>query len=173
MAEDLSNANNEEIDPIEKLEKLKEILKDYNVTVHTVGDEEYPYLQEGWYCLAVENQSGEKLFIDWDGEFSLFYDHWHAHFSPCQQDYEEMLEYLTGILQNKLCVFSMFSNNEWLGSAIFENSDVRDKMDAKKYVKSNYSKAVIYKIKQNGAEVRFVCWDSGLNNIIKFEPGEF
>lgn len=164
-----------EIDPIEKLEELKEFLKDYDVTVHTFGNEkeEYSYLDEEDYCITVKNSSDDELFIDWNGEFTLTYDAWHAHFSLCQYDYEEMLEYLTGILQNNLCSFSVFSNGEWLGSAMLENPVISDKVKVRKHIKSSYSKEFISKIRQNGAEIRYVYWDEQFTKIVKFEPDEF
>ena len=160
-----------EINPYEKLEELKEILKDYNVTVHTCGDEneEYSYLEEGSYCVTANNSSGDELFIDWDGEFTLTYDAWHAHFSGCKAEYKEMLECLADILNGKYWVCSIYCNGQWKGSSLLENA-VKSKEESHQHIKSYYDKKFIAQMKSDGVEVRYVCWNE--SNIIKFEPGE-
>lgn len=157
--------------PSEKLKELKEILKDYEATVHTCGDEdeEYSYLKEGCYCITLKNASGYELFIDWDGEFTLTYDAWHAHYSHCASEYKSMLEDLTYILNGVYCAFSIFCNGQWRGSSLLENT-VTSKDEARQHIKSYYDKKFIAQMKADGVEAHYVGWNE--SNIIKFEPGE-
>lgn len=164
--------NNREINPPEKLEEIKFILKDCDYKVYTAKDEGYNYLAEGCFCITAKSPSGVKLYVDLEEEITLTYDAWHGHYSPQEGEYREMLEDLTGILNNRLCAFSIFIDGKWRGSQLLQDS-VKSKEEAMRYMNSFFHKKFISQMKQNGAEVRCVYWDDRLTNIIKFAPNEF
>lgn len=162
----------DDVNPADKLQEIQTILTGHVFRVFTNKDKEYEYLEEGCYCITLENVKGNPLYIDLTDEFTLTYRDWHCHYDPDQSEYEYMLKDLKGLLNNTSYVFSIYSKNRWIGSMLLDY-ELASTYDIKKQVKS-WVKAseLIRQIRQDGAEVRFFFWDEDRNKVIHLELEE-
>lgn len=118
--------NSIEINPIDKKQEICSLLQKLNCKyeIHNSGfDKEYEYLQENDICITIPNSNCEySLYIDLEdnGEFTLSYYKWHAHYFGEEWDYNRLCEDLTDILENNKCVMIINSNKRWFYSGLSE-----------------------------------------------------
>ncbi|MBQ9383885.1 MAG: hypothetical protein IJT87_06575 [Ruminiclostridium sp.] len=169
------NKDYREISIQEAVSDLTNLLseKGLDYTVHTQNDEGYDYLDdEECRSINMVNKSGDELFIDLQGEFTIFFQEWHEHYYTEKWDYDKLKNDLLDLLSNKLFVFTVMCNNEWMCSVL-----VRDSQISKEEVKQKVRKYLNHpefrnKLKINGADICFKFWDDKLNKKIIFKPGE-
>lgn len=164
----------DDVEPVEKLEELTELLKEYNPQIHTCKDEGYNYLEEDDVCITLKNQFGKEFYIDLNDEFTISYDVWHCHYSPYQGEYEMLKEELKLLLTNTGYIFSVFIQDQWMGSMTLEEP-LTSKTQVKKQIQQflKRDKQWIRQAKAKGVEARMVYWDESNNMIVTFVPTEY
>lgn len=97
----------------------------YNPVVHTNKDKEFDWLEDGCYSICIKTPSGDDLFADFEGEISLYFGGWHAHYESTDVGYETLIKRLNSILSNETCVVNAKIDEEnWLGGMMLENENL-------------------------------------------------
>ncbi len=162
--------NNLEINPIDKKEAICTLLQSLNCSyeIHTSGsDKEYAYLQEQDICITVLHSNRDyPLYIDLEneGEFTLSYYKWHAHYFNVEWDYNQLCQDLADILNNRKCVVVISSSERWLRSALSETK-LDKNYDVQNDIKE-LSKEAQTEIKELKGTVELFYWDIKENLII-------
>ena len=77
------NSPQGDFDTAEKQGELLMLLSRQQVTVHTWDDPDFDYMEEQDLALVVQSPTGtEDLLIELCGEFSVFFEKWHASTPP-------------------------------------------------------------------------------------------
>jgi len=161
------------INPIDKQEDILEMLKDYQVEIHTVADKDYDYLDKDTLCIVVRNkQSGDniEIYLENQGEFTFCFAGCHCHYSPYEDEYEEMKTEVQNILNGTTCAASMYygSESKWLGSTFLDLGAINEP------IKKNFDFVLRHKefkerLYGSGGIVRYVFWNSDNNKKITIE----
>ena len=87
-----------EINPIDKATALLATLKEYSPTIKIKSDKGYEWLEEETdVCIEVLNPAsnnpddGLTIICEDDGEFTLCFGT-HVHYSPCDEEYNQMCQ---------------------------------------------------------------------------------
>lgn len=153
-----------EINPPDKKDEICSLLQklNYQYEVHTSNDEDsiYEYLRGNSICITIPNPNCEySMYVDLedDGEFTLSYYNWHAHYYPDEINYNLLCENLKDILTNNKCVIVINSKKRWLSSRLSET-----KID-KSYNYNNYIKELPEEfqeeIKELNGDVELFYWN--------------
>lgn len=104
-----------EIEPMEMVDEILQKLEPYHPEIETK--------QEDYISVRLVNDAGKELFIDLEGEFTLFFGDWHCHYTHYNYDYnqyadeyQEFLSDLLGILENQRYAVCVFHENQWRSS---------------------------------------------------------
>lgn len=161
--------NSVEINPIDKKQEICSLLQklNYQYEIYTANScKEYEYLNENDICITISNTNCEySIYIDLEdnGEFTLSYYKWHAHYFGAEWGYNRLCEDLTGILKNNKCVIIINSNKRWLYSGLSET-----KMDKNYNYKNDIEKLPKEfqdELKELKGNIELVYWNIK-NNII-------
>ncbi len=109
----------DEIDnPMSKLQDILTRFQKYNPVVHTNKEKEYHAFEDNEVSIELVGEE-ESLFIDIsDGRFTLFFGGWHAHYSPYEYDYKELLGDVEAFLASDIGAVCLEHNGEWYGCAL-------------------------------------------------------
>ena len=138
--------------------------KKYNPIVHSSEEKDYDFL-DGDRCCSIEiKNNNDSLFIDLEDEITITYGDWHCHhYYEDQTDYEEAIEQVDNILNNKECHLSIFSNNKWFGSGSISGKEKYTIEDALDFIKSFFDisslKSFNSDFKEYGVKIEFEFWD--------------
>ncbi len=162
------------LNPVEKKAELLKRLERYSVQEHTSSHEGYGYLQEGTICIVVKNPHWDcHLFIELEeqGEFTLCFASTHCHYSPCQEDYEEMLTLVEDILENRLgCATLLYGqDNQWLASRWVEPQQIGDSVK-KTFDFTFKQKEFRQRLQKQGGQVRYEFWNPADNKATVIPP---
>lgn len=160
-----------EINPVDQLDALKALFRDVKIEIHYPGDtsEEFKYLADDNVCITVLNPyQDEKMYIDLGDEFTLSYGMFHSHYFAEDSEYENMVADIRNILQNKMCVASIYhygSRKKCLGSTIV----TRDMMS--RPIKETFHFVLKFpefkkKVADYGGEAQFFFWNPADNRTI-------
>lgn len=160
-----------EIDPVEKIDEILELFKEFCPKIYSKTDEGYDWIEEDFSrCIVFVNPfSSENLEINVgdSGEFTLFFSAVHAHYFSYQSDYEEMLDTIKNILSNKLCAGTISNlDGKWFGSGIFKNTEVgKNPQEVFDFVfKEKEFRNTLLK---TGFEIKYTFWNPANNQSIK------
>lgn len=158
-----------DINPIDKIEDVKNKLSDYNTEIKTSSDQDYDWLEDYSVCLVVKNPLSDKdldILFEEKGEFCIFFAGNHCHYFADEDEYAQMCEDIKSILQNDTCSATIQYNPEkWLGSTFISRE-----MTGKEY-NDNFDfvlkhKEFKEKIETYGGIVRYSFWDNNLDIMI-------
>lgn len=165
----------EEFQSVDKLDEVCALLDELAVKYedHYNDDNEFSYLADGEVSIKIPDSFIERtMFIDFQGEISLYFADWHAHYCLDETYYAEFRETLTAILKNDLCSAAYFYGEElkWGGSTLALRADVENKPPDEAFA-GNRIMAQVYREKweNDGAEVRFLFWNPKYDKIIAIE----
>jgi hypothetical protein len=163
-----------DFNPIDKATNLLSALKEYNPSIRRKSDKGYDWLEEETdICIEVLNpdsdnpDDGLTIICEDDGEFTLCFGA-HVHYSPCDDEYNQMCQTALDILNNKVCSADLLCGEDkiWLGGGLMSRyeierpvSDVFDFFWQQEYF--------VEKIQSSGYEVHYCFWDRSLNKIIR------
>lgn len=124
-------------------------LKGYPVEVHFTKEKE----------IQVKNRfSEENLYIVWNEEFTMYFGDYHGHYS--EEQWEELLEDIEGILTGRFVTGRIESSGQWLGSFLYvcEEVPVTSKDKLLKFLFGN--KKELYKeVQKNGGVFSITAWN--------------
>ena len=162
-----------EINPMDKQDDLLDMLKNYQVELHTTEDKDYDYLDEDTLCIVVQNRQTEdniEIYLENQGEFTFCFGGCHCHYSPYEDEYEEMKKEIQSILNGTTFAASMYYGNEskWIGSTFLNFEAVNEP------IKKNFDFVLKHKefkerLYGNGGLVKYVFWNSDNNKKITIE----
>lgn len=111
------------------------------------------------------------MFIDLQGEISLYFADWHTHYYLDKTDYAEFCETLTAILKNEICVGTVYLGSElkWHGSRLVLPTDIDNKPPFELFAMGIPTKKFKRVLEKNGANVRFLFWNPDDDKIIAIE----
>jgi len=128
---------------------LKERLKPYGVHMEMTGEEE----------ISIQADDSEScLDIFWDDEFTMYFGSFHSHYG--EDEWEELLETLTGILEGRLVSARMESGGRWLGSYLLEPESIplTSKSRLLKYLFGR-QKDFYKEVSKHGGTFSITAWD--------------
>ena len=156
--------------PSSKKDELIELLKGNDISIFTHIDKEYEYLEEDDLVIVIHNQDTDKydMEIILDNEFTLVFAGWHAHYMSYEHEYVEMKEDIVDILSGKIGIFTLSTNNRWLGSCFYNGEELSHRTNEKKLLRSNWNhKDTIKEVLTNGGNIDIIFWR--LNDSFRFE----
>ena len=106
------------INPLEKIDEIISLFKDYNPKIFSNLDKGYEWIMEDDYkCIVFFNPySDNNLTINVGdmGEFTLYFNNLHTHYLPYQTEYEYLIDTIKNILDNNVCCgYIEDKNGEW------------------------------------------------------------
>ena len=118
-----------EINPIDKIDEMMSIFKDYSPKVFSKNDKGYDWIEEDdSKCIVLFNpfyDNNLEILVEDMGEFTLYYDSSHEHYPPYQLYYEDLISTVKSILENKVCVGTLLDTQEnWFGSGTFKKEEI-------------------------------------------------
>ncbi len=162
-------------DTCDKLQELCDLLSGWNYELHYRDNGEYDYLDEASVCITILNPySDNQMYIDLEEEFTLSYGAFHEHYSPDCNGYHEMVKTMQEILDNNLCIATMYYSEplKWLGSTTLTKDE-----SLQCPIKEVFS--FILKIKEfktrlntDGGEVHYDFWNPADDRVIKIDKKE-
>lgn len=154
-----------EINPIKKKQDicslLRELNYEYEVYTSDSDEEEYNYLRGNDICITIPNKHGEyPLYIDLEdnGEFTLTYYMWHAHYIAEEWCYDKLRKDLTDILKNNKCAIIINSSKRWLYSCL-SKTKIDKNYDYKNDIKK-LDKVFQDEIKKEKGNIELYYWDT-------------
>lgn|GEM_PF-2705730 len=164
------NGYYDDIDVFSKKDEILAELSGYNPVVHTNQEEDFDWLEDGCFSITISRDGEEVLYVDLDGEITLGFGGWHAHYSPYRLDYGKFLTDLRNVLGNKMCAVMVTCNNEWMGSfAAMADSISKDNL-VKKTKKLLNDKEFRRKLSQYGYVIKCSFFDKTKNLQIEIGP---
>ena len=168
-----------EINPIDKATDLLSTLKEYSPTIRRKSDKGYEWLEEDTdICIEVLNPNSDNpddgltIICEDDGEFTLCFGT-HVHYSPCDDEYNQMYQMAIDILNNKVCSADLLCGEDktWLGGGFMSRDEIdRPVRDVFAYLWSQ--ECFAEKIQSSGYEVHYCFWDKSLNKFIREQKEE-
>lgn len=110
-------------EPADKIDDLLSRIQKYEPHIAVKNDH---YLD-----VRLTSAYGDDLWIEIDGEFSIFFGDWHEHFFAYEEEYTAFLEDLFAILENRRFTICAYSGGKWRMS-ILSDTDIPDKAQLKK-----------------------------------------
>ena len=168
-----------EINPIDKATDLLATLKEYSPTIRRKADKGYEWLEEETdVCIEILNldsdnpDDGLTIICEDDGEFTLCFGA-HVHYSPCEDEYNQMCQMALDILSNKVCSVDLLceENKSWLGSCFMRCNEI-DHPVREIFAYLWQQEYFAEKIQSSGCEVHYYFWDKSLNKIIIVQKDE-
>ena len=147
-------------------DEILERFKDYNPVVTLESDK----------CVSIEikNESDDRLLINLEDEIILEFKDWHCHYT-CEDhsDFEDAMEKVDNILNNRDCVITIYCNGKnYLNGSILDKSDyseddIVDFMDCF-HLCNTEEEFVKY-----GVTAKLEFWDNSLDKEITVEKERF
>ena len=150
-------------------DEILERFKKYKPIVHTSAEKDYDYLEDECLSIEIKNEAtDDSLFIDLEGEITIYYREWHEHFYyEDRNDFEDAMKCAEKVLNNEQCSIIIFSNNKWYGTGSSGNKTNYSESEAltfvKKFFKHPDEKEFIENFKKYGVKVKFDFWDNSKN----------
>lgn len=161
----------DEIEVLDRKDEILSILAQYDPVVHTNAEADYDYLEDDCVSITVSEDGKERLYVDLDGEFTLGFGGWHAHYAPCCSDYNEFLSDLKDILENQLCSVCIKCNDRWMGSFTIKAAEITRERLLEQTKGLLSAKEFRKKLRQNGFVIECSFFDSAKDCVMKIEPG--
>ena len=140
-------------------------LSDYYPIIHTNKEKDYNWLKENGFRIEIKNVKGNELFIDLQDEITISFYKWHCHFNT--DDYDDVVNNVKSIIQNKECIIIFNCNNKCYGSGWSINKKKYTKKESYEFLKQfmgkNFLKNRVFQ--QYGVDIEFLFW----NNIDNYE----
>lgn len=151
------------INPLEKIDEIISLFKDYNHKIFSNLDKGYEWIMEDdSKCIVFFNPySDNNLTINVGdmGEFTLYFNNLHTHYLPYQTEYEYLIDTIKNILENNACCgYIEDKNGEWYGSKIFEKHEIDSNYNESFDFIFNH-KEFYNKLNKNGYVVNFIFWN--------------
>lgn len=149
--------------PLEKIDELISLFKQYNPKIFSNKDKDYEWIMEDdSKCIVFYNPySDNNLTINVGdmGEFTLYFNTFHAHYFPYQSEYEYLIKTIKSIFENNVCCgFITDNKGEWFGSKLFEKNDINN--DVTILFDYIFNQKEFYnKLNKNGYVVNFIFWN--------------
>lgn len=167
---------NIEINPIDKIDEIMSIFKDFSPKLFSKNDEGYDWIKEDdSKCIVFLNPFCEdnlEINVGDMGEFTLYFGWSHTHYLSYQLDYEELISMVKNILNNKACAGVLFDTQEkWFGSGIFQKEEINKEVtEIFNFVFKE--KEFRNKLLKSGYVVKYMFWNPTENKLIKstFSP---
>ena len=160
----------EEIDPVSKEPELIALLSEHNPEVHRSNDDGFDWLDDDGYSIIIKDGDEEHMYVDYnDGRFTLGLGSWHGHYNSYRKDYEDLLQEIRNILDNRDVAVTIRCNGEWFGSWISSASKCNEKELIIK-ARSLMGKESIGKTKKNGYQIECEFFDKSKDLIFKIDP---
>ena len=160
-----------EINPIDKIDEMMSMFKDFSPKLFSKNDEGYDWIEEDdSKCIVFLNPFCEdnlEINVGDMGEFTLYFGSSHAHYSPYQLDYEELISTIKSILNNEVCAGVLFDTQEnWFGGGIFQKEEVtKDVTEVFNFVFKE--KEFRNKLLKSGYVVKYTFWNPTENKLLK------
>lgn len=150
---------------LDKKEELCQLLKDFPYEIHRKDNAEYRYLEEDGICITAKNADKSKvLYLDLDEEFTLTFGSFHSHYDCSQNGYDELVDDLIGILENKIGVALIYHHYKeklnWLGSRMICIEEVENSTIKQIFHYVFQTRDFRNNLDQYGGEVLYEFWDS-------------
>ena len=160
--------NDDEIETQEKLTELLDFLADYHPQYFDCPDGHEPYI-------TLKNAAGKELRIIFEDEITVIYDCWHDHYwiYADSNEFEILKENVLQLLQNELYIFSVFLQDRWIGTMLWDEPLTRAKVKQQIGRFLKVDKNWLHQAKTCGVEARMVYWDETKNQTVVFAPGEY
>ena len=160
-----------EINPIDKIDEMMSMFKDFSPKLFSKNDEGYDWIEEDdSKCIVFLNPFCEdnlEINVGDMGEFTLYFGSSHAHYSSYQSDYEELISRIKSILNNEVCAGVLFDTQEnWFGSGMFQKEEVtKDVTEVFNFVFKE--KEFRNKLLKSGYIVKYTFWNPTESKVLK------
>lgn len=129
-------------------------------------------------CIEILNpdsdnpDDGLTIICEEDGEFTLCFGT-HVHYSPCDEEYNQMCQMALDILNNEVCSANLLSGEDkkWLSSCFIRYNEI-DCPVCEVFAFLWSQECFVEKIQSSGYEVHYCFWDKSLNKIIIVQKEE-
>lgn len=105
--------------PSSKKHEIMELFKGYTFEEHNNKEEKYRYLANTDEVIIIKNpNNNNEIGLEMSDEFTLYFANWHGHYDPYEEDYNQMIQMISDILNGKLCTMAAYCENRWLDCII-------------------------------------------------------
>lgn len=166
------NSPQGDFDTAEKQGELLMLLSRQQVTVHTWDDPDFDYMEEQDLALVVQSPTGtEDLLIELCGEFSVFFEKWHGEYAATAEDYAQLQQDITAILDGKAGALSLYTENGWQGTVLCTKLPGAEDAAAAAVLKRCWQAAKPDAALPADSRLELVCWDPAQNRKVQL-PAE-
>lgn len=166
------NSPQGDFDTAEKQGELLMLLSRQQVTVHTWDDPDFDYMEEQDLALVVQSLTGtENLLIELCGEFSVFFEKWHGEYAATAEDYAQLQQDITAILDGKAGALSLYTENGWQGTVLCAELPGAEDAGAAAALKRCWQAAKPDAALPVGSRLELVCWNPAQNRKVQL-PAE-
>ena len=150
--------------PYEYKDEVISRFRNYNISLHTNKD---------FVSIEIKNKKGKSLFINLEDEITILFGDWHMHYAlEDVSDFEEAMEKVYNIINNKECILIFYCNGKLFGSG----SDDKKKYtleDALVFLKSFFVSGFHQIFKDYGVLVKVCYFDESKNYEIFLDKENF
>ena len=150
--------------PYEYKDKVVDRFRNYNISLHTNKD---------FVSIEIKNKKGKSLFINLEDEITILFGDFHMHYALDDlSDFEEAMEKVYNIINNKECILIFYCNGKLFGSG----SDDKKKYtleDALDFLKSFFVSGFHQIFKDYGVLVKVCYFDESKNYEIFLDKENF
>lgn len=146
--------------PYEKKDEIRTIFKMYDIIEHTNAEEDYDHLYDNDIVLEIVNPYREEnLFITFEGEFTLSFGYWHAHYFPYEYDYNIMIADAAAIVNGKYGVMSFWFGDKWSCDVLLKEEITHFTAVDELIAKANFDVERMKKVKEQGVDIIIEYWE--------------
>ncbi len=145
--------------PSNKKDEVAALFSDYKIIEHTSIENEYNYLEDTDLVLEIVNPyRAENLFIEFAGEFTLYFSDWHSHYDAYEYDFIEMKNDALAIVSGKYAALCFYLNDECFGCKLF-HEEVSYFTDPNDLIREmDFPKEHIKRIRDYGVVINIDYW---------------
>lgn len=164
---------NKEFNTHDMLPEICALLDGLNCTykVHRCGDEGFAYLDFNSACVTVSAPDPDRtIFIDSECGLFFYFDGDDCE-SISESDFGSFSDTLTAVLKNEVCLAYVYAGEKknLLSSGLRSKADIEKKSVAELFSVPPFVEFYRDGLEKDGAEVRFLFWDSRLDKTVIIE----
>ena len=148
-------------------------LEKYTPIVHTNSEKEYDFLIDNAVSIEIKNNNKHSLFINLGDEITILFGDFHMHYTLEDDDYEEAMEKVYNIINNKEAILIFYCNGKLFGSGSDFGKDKYTKEDVFSFLKSFFVNDFNPLFKEYGIKVRVCYFDESRNYEIYLDKENF